>query len=219
MPEMWRVDLHMHTRFSPDSTNEIDALIARAREQGLARIAITDHDTIEGALVAHERAPEFVIVGEEIETATGGELIAYFVKEAVPRGLPLDETLKRLHAQGAVVSISHPVDRFRGSALGEQLTRSIIDQVDALEAFNARCLAAADNEKAAALAQQYLKAATAGSDAHTLAEVGAAYVVMPPFDMNPAAFRASLANGRPEGRLSGVAPHFLSTIAKWKKVH
>jgi predicted metal-dependent phosphoesterase TrpH len=217
MRDRWRVDLHMHTRYSPDSLNEIDELISRAREVGLDRIAITDHHTIEGALAARALAPEFVIIGEEIETASGGELIAYFVDQAVPAGLPLDETLRRLKSQGAVVSVSHPVDRFRGSALGEELTISIIDQLDALEVFNSRCLASADNERAAALARQYMKPVTAGSDAHTLPEVGAAYVIVSPFELTPAGLRGSLAEGRAEGRLSGVAPHFLSTVAKWKK--
>jgi len=63
-------------------------LIARAREIGLNRIAVTDHNTIEGALEAHRLAPDLVLVGEEIVTETGGELIAYFVQEAVPPHLP-----------------------------------------------------------------------------------------------------------------------------------
>ena len=114
-----------------------------------------------------------MIVGEEIETETGGELIAYFVTEVVPPGLPVAEAMRRLRDQGAVISISHPLDRLRGSALGERLTLEIIEQVDALEVFNARCLRAGDNQRAAELAKRYGKAVTAGSDAHTLREVGA----------------------------------------------
>ena len=86
---MWRVDLHMHTWVSPDSRPIPRRLIERAREIGLNRIAVTDHNTIEGALEAHRLAPDLVIVGEEIDTETGGELIAYFVQEAVPPDLPV----------------------------------------------------------------------------------------------------------------------------------
>lgn len=214
---MWRVDLHTHTWASPDSKNDPAALVERAREIGLNRVAVTDHNTIEGALAAQRLAPDLVIVGEEIETETGGELIAYFVTEVVPRGLPVGETLCRLQAQGAVVSISHPLDSLRGSALGERLTLEFIEQVDALEVFNARCLRASDNRRAAELAKHCGKAVTAGSDAHTLRELGAGYLTLPPFKGTPAAFRACLAQATPGGRLSGIWPHLASTLAKLTK--
>ncbi|OIO90206.1 MAG: hypothetical protein AUK03_13400 [Anaerolineae bacterium CG2_30_64_16] len=213
----WRVDLHTHTRFSPDSLTGPAALIARAREVGIDRLAVTDHNTIEGALVAKQLAPDLIIVGQEIDTAAGGELIAYFLQERVPPGLSLDETIHRLRAQGAVISISHPVDRYRNSALGERHTLEIIDRVDALEVFNARCLSAADNEHAAALAARHGKAITAGSDAHTLGEVGRAYLTVPPFEDRSDAFLAALAQAQACGRLSGVWPHWRSTFAKLRK--
>ncbi|PKO22466.1 MAG: phosphotransferase [Chloroflexi bacterium HGW-Chloroflexi-1] len=213
----WRVDLHTHTRFSSDSLTEPAALIARARRVGLDRVAVTDHNTIEGARAARQLAPDLIIVGQEIDTAAGGELIAYFLQERVPPGLSLDETIRRLRAQGAVISISHPLDRLRGSALGETHTLEIIDQVDALEVFNARCLLATDNAHAAALAARHGKAITAGSDAHTLAELGHAYLSLPPFEDRPDAFLASLAQAQASGRLSGIWPHCCSTFAKLRK--
>ena len=175
---------------------------------------MTDHNTIDGALEAHRLAPDLVIVGEEIETETGGELIAYFVQETVPPHLPIQETIHRLREQGAVISISHPLDSLRGSALGEKVTLEIIEQVDALEVFNARCLRAADNARAVELAVRYGKAVTAGSDAHTLGEVGRGYLTLPPFNDTPEAFLGSLIKATPGGRLSGIWPHFLSTFAK-----
>ena len=214
---MWRIDLHMHTWVSPDSKTDPEALIERVREIGLNRIAVTDHNTIAGALEAHRLAPDLVIVGEEIETETGGELIAYFVQEAVPPHLPVQETIRRLREQGAVISISHPLDSLRGSALGEKVTLEIIEQVDALEVFNARCLRAADNTRAAELAKRYGKAVTAGSDAHTLGELGRGYLTLPPFKDTPQAFLASLTRATPGGHLSGIWPHFRSTLAKLTK--
>jgi len=214
---MWRVDLHTHTSASSDSRIDPAALVERAREIGLNKVAITDHNTIEGALSAQQLAPDLVIVGEEIEVSTGGELIAYFLTEVIPRGLPVEEALRQLKAQGAVISISHPLDRLRGSALGEEMTLQIIDQVEALEVFNARCLRPDDNRKAADLANRFAKAPTAGSDAHTLPELGAGYLVLPPFKSNPEAFRASLARATPGGHLSGIWPHFASTFSKFVK--
>lgn len=213
---MWRIDLHTHTWASPDSRTDPRALVERAREVGLNRVAVTDHNTIAGALAAQAVAPDLVIVGEEIATQGGGELIAYFVREEVPGGLPLAEALGRLHQQGAVVSISHPLDGLRGSALGEALTLSIIDQVDALEVFNARCLRGRDNARAAELATRHGKLITAGSDAHTLAEIGAGYLSLPPF-RDAASFRTSLARATAGGRLTGLWPHLGSTLAKLTK--
>jgi predicted metal-dependent phosphoesterase TrpH len=210
----WRSDLHLHTRFSRDSVTEPAALIARARKLGLNRIAVTDHNTIAGALAAREIAPDLVIIGEEIVLEGGGELIAYYVQEWVPPRLPVDEALRRLREQGAVISVSHPLDRLRKSALGEPRTLAIMDRLDALEVFNARCLLGGDNRRAAELAASYGKAITAGSDGHTLREVGAGYLLLPPFEDTAEAFLASLRRARAGGRLTGIWPHFASTYAK-----
>jgi predicted metal-dependent phosphoesterase TrpH len=214
---MWRIDMHTHTNYSADSLTRPEALVAGARRVGLDRVAVTDHNSIEGALIAYRMAPELVIVGEEIKTAEGGELIAYYVRELVPKNLPLAEVLSRLRAQGAVISVSHPFDRWRHSALGERLTREIVDRIDALEVFNARCLSAADNERAAALAAEQGCGATAGSDGHTVHELGMGYVLVPPFADNPDGLRSSLVQARAGGRLTGLGPHFASTYAKWRK--
>lgn len=212
---MWRVDLHTHTWASPDSTTDPRELVERAREIGLNRLAVTDHNTIEGALAAQALAPDLIIVGQEIDTASGGELIAYFVQEAIPAYLPVDEAIRQLRAQGALISVSHPLDAWRGSAMGEANTVAIIDRVDALEVFNARCLREAFNRRAAELAARYGKLGTAGSDAHTPAEVGAGYLDLPVFRDNAEALRSSLARATPGGRLTGIWPHFAST---WSKV-
>ena len=40
-------DLHLHTHFS-DGTYSPEELAAHGRRQGLAALALTDHDTVEG---------------------------------------------------------------------------------------------------------------------------------------------------------------------------
>ena len=102
--EMVTAELHCHTVYSMDSSNRVDVLIRAARERGIQRLAITDHNTIEGAQRAKELAPDLVVVGEEVLTERG-ELIAYYVKEEVSKGLSVNETLRRLKAQGAFISI------------------------------------------------------------------------------------------------------------------
>jgi len=79
------LELHCHTRWSPDSLNKLDELIARARAVGLSHLAITDHSEIKGALLAKQMAPDLIITGEEAMT-NQGELLCYFITELIPRG-------------------------------------------------------------------------------------------------------------------------------------
>ncbi len=213
---MWKVDLHSHTRFSRDSLTRPADLVARARAIGLDKVAVTEHNNLAGALAAKELAPDLVIVGEEIRTSQG-EIIAYFVEEEVPPGLSPQETIRRLRQQGAVISIPHPLDSLRGSAMGRASVLTINDHVDALEVRNARCIRAADNAAAAVLAAEHGKLLTAGSDAHIVGELGRCYVTMPPFADNAESFRAALAQAQPCGEVSAIWPHFASTWAKWRK--
>lgn len=213
---MWKVDLHVHTIYSKDCLTRPEALIAQARARGLDKIAVTEHNNVGGARAAKALAPDLVIVGEEIKT-TDGEMIAYFVQERVPKGLSPQETIARLREQGAVISIPHPLDSLRRSAMGRENVLAVLDLVDALEVRNARCVLARDNRAAAALAMQHGKLITAGSDAHTVAEVGQCHVVMPPFADNAASFLAALAQAQPQGMESPLWPHFASTYAKWRK--
>jgi predicted metal-dependent phosphoesterase TrpH len=158
-------------------------------------------------------APELIIVGEEIMT-TEGELLAFFVREWVPPRLTPPESIARLRDQGAFISVSHPFDRLRHGAWREPALQEIIDQVDALEVFNARCLFNADNAAALALAQNKGKLQTVGSDAHTAREIGRATVEIKPFD-SPEEFQSNLAQARYQTTLSSVWIHFASTYAKW----
>ena len=213
---MWKVDLHSHTIFSKDCLTRPEDAIARARSLGLDKLAITEHNNLAGALRAKELAPDLIIVGEEIMT-THGELIAYFVQEEVPRDLSPQETIRRLREQGAVISIPHPLDSLRNSAMGMANVLEVIDQVDALEVRNARCVRPQDNLAALALAQERGLLTTAGSDAHIPFELGHCYMEMPEFEDDPESFIDALQFARPMGKESPFWPHLMSTWAKWRK--
>ena len=211
----WTVELHAHTSYSPDCLVTLEQLIAECRHKGIDRVAITDHNTIAGALAAHKIAPDLVIVGEEIKTDSG-EIIAYFLSELVPAYLPVREAIARVRGQGGVVGVSHPCDRFRREAMGAERLLPIIDLVDALEVFNARCLHPGDNRCARALAQEHGKLMFAGSDAHTAGELGQAVVRLPPFD-SAQSFLDSLSQAEIRARPSSPLVHFASTCAKLVK--
>jgi predicted metal-dependent phosphoesterase TrpH len=192
-----------------------DALLRRMDQRGMDMVAITDHNTIAGALAFHARAPERFLVGEEIKT-TSGELIALFLKEEVPPGLSPEETVARVHAQGGLIGASHPLDRLRSEAMGMEELESIRRKLDFLEVFNARITFASDNRLARESAARWGLPGSAGSDAHAPSEVGRSYVDMPAFD-GPQAFLDSLALGQIRGRLSSPLVHLFSTYAKWRK--
>lgn len=188
-------------------------VIQRARNKGLDRLIITDHNTIKGALAAKELAPDLVVVGEEILVEGGQEFLAFFVKEHVPPGLPHLEALARLQAQGAVVSVSHPFDRHRNRPWAEDQLGALLSHLDAIEGLNARTMSRADNEHARTFAMAHSFPMTAGSDAHTKREVGAVYMDMPPF-ASADEFRQGLSSAVICGDPSPLWVHLLSKANK-----
>ena len=102
------VDLHMHTDHSPDCATPVEVLLAEAKERGLGAIAVTDHNEIRRTRCAREGAGIKVIVAEEIKTADQGEVIGLFIKERIPRGCTLQETISEIKRQGGLVHAPHP---------------------------------------------------------------------------------------------------------------
>ncbi len=210
-----RMDLHVHTYYSPDALTSPEKLVAACQARGINCIAVTEHDTIRGALAIREACPFKVIVGEEVRTADG-EIIGLFLEEEVPPRLSAEETVRRIKKQGALVSVPHPFDRLRRKSLGERALLSIVDQVDIIEAFNARITFASDNERARRFAQEHGLAATVVSDAHTPGELGATYLEAPDFD-GPEAFLQSLRQGKPVTRAASPMVHVLSYWARLRR--
>jgi predicted metal-dependent phosphoesterase TrpH len=209
------VDLHCHTSTSFDSLASPAAVVRAASLRGLTHIAITDHDRIEGALRARDAAPEglTVIVGEECKTADG-DLICLFLERAVAPGRPALQTIAEVRAQGGLVGIPHPFDRFRNSMSRSDALADLASQVDWVEAYNAR-LIGGGNDRAAEFAREQGLAGVAVSDAHTVFEVADAYSVLHGRPGTPDGLREALAGGIDviPGRASYVVRGF-TPIAK-----
>jgi predicted metal-dependent phosphoesterase TrpH len=191
-------DLHTHSRASFDSLASPASLVRTAARHGLTHLAITDHDRIDGALearaLAAELAPELtVIVGEEVRTADG-DLICLFLDEAIPPGLPAADAIARARAQGGLVGVPHPFDRFRGSLLRDERMTSLAGQVDWVEAHNARIAVGKGNQLAAEFAREHALPGIAVSDAHSSFEVGVAYTAFETDPSTPAGLLAALAD-------------------------
>ena len=210
-----RVELHLHTQASKDSLVKPERLLKHCEKIGVDRFAVTDHNVIEGAFELKEKAPDRVIIGEEIET-TQGELIAYFMTEWVAPGLQPMDAIERLRQQGAVISVPHPFDTVRGQFWSEEELLRIAPYVDAIEVFNARCLDNAPNAKAADFARDQGLLETVGSDAHSLSEVGRASLIMPSF-ADAQHFLAALKSAEKRTKLSPAYVHLFSRYAAFVK--
>ncbi len=211
----FRVEFHCHTESSKDSLVKPEDLVRVCREKGIDRVVITDHNSITGALEAQKLDPELVIVGEEIKT-TRGELLCAYVQQEIPSGLAPTEAIERLKEQGAFISVSHPFDAWRAPWYSDGLDE-IRDQIDAIEIFNSRALRQDINQKAQEYADLWGLAGTAGSDAHTLREIGNSTMRLPEFN-NAAELRNAIK--RVEYDLSRAKPRarFDSRYAVMRKV-
>ena len=189
---MLRVDLHLHSIYSHDGQSSLQALIERSRECGLDRIALTDHNTVEGALELALMAPELTIVGEEAKTREG-EVIGLFITERLTPYLMPEEILDHIHEMGGLTYLPHPLDRRRANFRPERVVQ-MAERIDIIETYNPWCDAAA-NAAAAKLAADLGKVAATGSDAHGIEELGRTWMEIEDY-RDPADFLEKLRNAR-----------------------
>ncbi len=211
---MLKADLHIHTEYSMDCDTSLEKVIRRCLETGINCVAIADHNSIEGALKMQRLAPFPVIVAEEILTPHG-EIMGMFLKEWIPSGLSVEEVISRIKAQDALVCIPHPFDRIRHAGLNSAIIEEIAGQIDVIEVFNSRSLSHQPPTKAQLFAEKYSILQSAGSDAHTVHEIGNAYVEMPEFNSKDD-FLQALAQGKICGHRTNPLVHFISGWAKLK---
>jgi len=168
-----KADLHVHTIYSHDSLITPKNLVFYAKKRGLTAVAITDHDTIEGALKIAKETDFLIIPGIEVSSRSG-HIIGLNLQEPVPKGLSPDETVDKIHEAGGIAVACHPFAFFKG-ALGKHTSAKF----DAIETINAsaflfnRC-----TKKAQEIAARFGLSRVAGSDAHYGPAVGYAYTLI-----------------------------------------
>jgi predicted metal-dependent phosphoesterase TrpH len=206
-----RLDLHIHSRASHDCLSDYSDVVAAAWARNLDRIAITDHNEIEGAFRVRDLAPDLVIVGEEVKTAEGVDVTGLFISKKIPKGTPALETAQAIREQGGLVYVPHPFAG--GKGLGPEVLEAIAPWVDIVEIFNARIHKPALNQKAVDWARERGLPGGAGSDAHTLREIGRGVIEVPDYDGKDGLLEA-LRSGAVVGRYSSYLVHLASTWAK-----
>jgi len=172
---MLRVDLHLHSHYSHDGRSSLQQLIDRAHECGLDRLALTDHNTFDGAQEFLRLAPELAIAGEEVKTLEG-EVIGLFMTARVAPFLRPEQAMDLIHAMGGLTYIPHPLDRNRSHFRVDRLVQ-LAGRIDIIETYNPWCDAAA-NRAAARLAEDLGKVTATGSDSHSAEELGRSWMEM-----------------------------------------
>lgn len=175
---MIAVDFHTHSSASPDGSISA-AQYKRLLQRKLQCIAVTDHDTIDGALALQREIGDAIIVGQEITTAQG-ELIGLFLQTAIPAGLSAAETAKQIKAQGGVVYVPHPFETVRKGVSVEVLDE-IAKLVDVIEVCNGRAVFQNKGQQAKAWAEAHNIAQASASDAHGLHGLGRTYTLLHDF--------------------------------------
>ena len=178
-----RADLHMHTSCSdgwPSPSELVDHAIART---DLRVIAITDHDTLEGALRAADRAAKTggieVVIGEEV-SSRNGHILGLFLERRVRPGMSAAATLHAIHDQGGLAIAPHPfwrtVPRVSNGGVVHGVGWLAAElEFDAIEVENATPGFYVFNRMAQRLNLGLGAAETGSSDAHILDAVGRAY--------------------------------------------
>jgi len=164
----------VHTYYSNDGVITPKQLIAYSKEQGLDGVAITDHDTIQGALKLVDNKELIIIPGTEITTLQG-HVLALNVTELFPSKLNMSETIEKIHEQDGIAVAAHPSVILKG--LRMRMCRDL--NFDAVEVINSAAfpfsLATFLNRK---MAVNLGLPQTGGSDAHLAVEIGSAYTLI-----------------------------------------
>lgn len=181
---MGKADLHVHTTYS-DGLPSLEAVLAFVQERtDLDVLAITDHDTLDGAwrardIVAGGGFRFDLIVGAEITTRQG-HLLALFLDKPVRSLRPVEETIAAVHEQGGICIAPHPFSWLTRS-LGEsvlnriQAHRDAAIYLDGLETWNPSLAGRITRQRAIAWNVEHGLATTGSSDAHFLGHLGMAY--------------------------------------------
>jgi predicted metal-dependent phosphoesterase TrpH len=168
-----RVDFHVHSIHSSDSTITPKDLVKYAKNRSLDAIAITDHNQIEGAIDIANEIDLLIIPGIEISTKSG-HIVGLNVRKIIPRSMSVEDTVDCIHNAGGLAVACHPFAWFKGS-LGDNITENF----DAIETINSsafpfnRC-----KDKATEIAEKLNLAQIAGTDAHNPQSIGLAYAVL-----------------------------------------
>ena len=197
-----RIDLHVHTDHSRDSSISVEEAIRRCRAAGLDGFAVADHDTLSAVPEAMAKRGDLIVIPGVEVSASGVHILALGASEPVPPGLPAAETVERIRDQGAVAVIAHPYAVFKTWVNGGEIEAAGFDAVEVANA--AQFPYGWMLKRNVALAERLGLPQTGGSDAHIPELVGRAYTVVEADSRDVEAVIRAIRDGRTEARGSGI---------------
>lgn len=215
-----KCDFHVHTYYSYDSNSLPKEVVENALQKGIDCLAITDHEEVGGTKEVMEYAfgkSILIIPGIEVKSRKG-DILGLNVRETIPAGLSVKETIKRIQEQGGMTIIAHPFATFY-SFKGD--LEDFLGEIDGIEAFNA-AIFSSENKRALEFAKKNNLAFTAGSDAHFPDSVGNAYLQIPGDNLSIEEVLLAVKNKK--GKICGkeisffgkVTDHVKRNISKFK---
>lgn len=172
----YRIDLHVHTRFSGDTDADPEAAVRHAIKAGLYGIAFTEHYSFEASAHAdalREKYGDQIMIFRGVEfSAAEGHCLVFGVNtdRLALKNAPIEKVVRVVSEYSGVVIPTHP---YRGSnSIGEKIDH--IEGLTAIEGYNGYSHYI-QNKKAVEKAEELQLPFTGGSDAHVPHEVGACF--------------------------------------------
>lgn len=179
---MIHADLHVHTKYSPDSSINprtlVDQLFAHP---SIKVVAVTDHNTVEGYYRVQELARAYsdilIIPGVEITTPEG-DLLVLGIAELPPEPWKVKGIIDFTRGKGGIILAAHP---YREYGLGSLAKSYDLDAIEILNGTTPTHI----NKLAENLAKEMNLPGVAGSDAHNVDELWTVYnEIQAPLDVS-----------------------------------
>ena len=172
---MLKMDSHIHSEYSPDSSSKIDDILETARKKEIDIIAISDHNTVDGTseVIKKTRNTDILAIPSIEISSTLGHILGFGCEENIPRGLSPHETIDKIHDLGGIAIIPHPYCFYRHGLLCKSDYKDL--KIDAIETKNARFIVGYCNNKAKNLSKKENIPGLGASDAHYWKFVGDCY--------------------------------------------
>lgn len=172
---MLKMDSHIHSEYSPDSSSKIDDILKIARTRNIDVIAISDHNTVDGTseVLQKTRNADILAIPSIEISSTQGHILGFGCEEMVPQGLSPSDTIDRIHDLGGLAIVPHPYCFYRHGLLHKTDYKDL--KIDAIETKNARFIVGYCNRKANNLSKKENIPSLGASDAHYYKFVGDCY--------------------------------------------
>ena len=175
---MLKMDSHIHSEYSPDSSSKIDDILKVAKKENIDVIAISDHNTVEGTseVLKKTRNTDILAIPSIEISSTQGHILGFGCEENIPRDLTPEDTIDRIHDLGGLAIVPHPYCFYRHGLLHKTDYKNL--KIDAIETKNARFIVGYCNWKAKKLSKNEQISELGASDAHYYKFVGDCYSIV-----------------------------------------